>query len=171
MAFTSLTTTILTGTSDSAAVLTFLFVSKRHMLLGLDNGTVRVLDLEGKNERILKASEGGFGRVMSGRMRGWQWCLLVGRIRRLVCLSWRRCKCVFLLLFPGGAFFELGRVGESWVVIEEAFVMAQVVDAELGSEVLPLVLRSAVDSVSSGLTLGQPSLRSSDLGRACIVDY
>jgi hypothetical protein len=59
MAFTSLTTTILTGTSDSAAVLTFMFVAKRHILLGLDNGTVSFLDLEGENERVLKASEGG----------------------------------------------------------------------------------------------------------------
>jgi hypothetical protein len=59
MAFTSLTTTILTHTSDSAAVLTFMFVSKRHTLLGLDNGTVSFLDLEGKNERVLEASEGG----------------------------------------------------------------------------------------------------------------
>lgn len=39
------------------------------------------------------------------------------------------------------------------------------VDAELGSEVLPLVFRSAVDSAFSGLTLSQPSLKSADLGR------
>lgn len=64
-------------------MLTFIFAAKRHILLGLDNGTVSFLDLEGKNERVLKASEGGFGCVMSGR----GWCLLVGRIRRLVCLS------------------------------------------------------------------------------------
>jgi hypothetical protein len=57
MAFTSLTTTHLD--SAEASVLTFMFVAKRHILLGLDNGSVSILDLEGKNERVLKASEGG----------------------------------------------------------------------------------------------------------------
>jgi hypothetical protein len=47
-------------------------------------------------------------------------------------------------------------------------VTAQVVDAELGLEFLPLTSRSAVDSASSRLALAQPSLRSSDLGRVCI---
>jgi hypothetical protein len=45
------------------------------------------------------------------------------------------------------------------------------VEALLGLEVLSLVFRSAIDSASSGSTLGHPSLRSSDLGRVCIVDY
>jgi hypothetical protein len=102
MAFTSITTTILTGTAESAAVLTFMFVAKRHILLGLDNGTVSVLELEGKNERVLKASEGGFGRVMFGR----DWCLLVGRIRRLVCLSWRRCELTLVLIVTVGRCFS-----------------------------------------------------------------
>jgi hypothetical protein len=58
MAFTSLTTTHLTHPSEFAAVLTFMFVAMRYILLGLDNGTISILDLEGGNERILKASEG-----------------------------------------------------------------------------------------------------------------
>ena len=92
--------------------------------------------------------------------------MLVGRIKRSVCLSWRLCELILILIVMVVVLVSSGMEGK-----RKSFVMAQAVDAELGLEILSLVVRPVVDSASSGLTLGQPSSSRSDLGRVCIVDY
>lgn len=45
--------------SSDRAVVTCMKATLRNVLLGLDNGTVSILDLDGKNERKLRASKMG----------------------------------------------------------------------------------------------------------------
>jgi hypothetical protein len=54
-----------TAITSNKGVVTCMHLTKNHIILGLDNGTLSTLDKEGKNERTVKASEGAIWALWS----------------------------------------------------------------------------------------------------------